>query len=391
MPNISATLLNRINPVMPTLKPAAIRAFDAQVSSIPDILKLTIGEPDFDAPDKVKTAAIASITNNDSHYAPTRGTSELREAISNYLDRKYGLTYRGTDEIIVTVGAMEALEVTLRTLLEVGDKVLVPTPGYPMYLSIIKSLGGEAVCLNTVANDFKLTPTQLEAALIEYQPKALIFNYPSNPTGVTYSADELADLAAVLAKYDVFVIADEIYSEFTYGTEHVSFAKYLPAQTILINGASKSYAMTGYRIGFIAAPVDLMNKFVPVHQFTVTTHVNAAMAAATVAFNECDREVVAMRDEYASRRDYVVQALTDLGFGVASPDGAFYLFVKIPERFGTDDTAFALRLANEAHVALIPGNSFGPGGEGYLRLSYAASQAKLHEAIARISAFCAAN
>lgn len=391
MPEISAALLDRINPMMKTLKPAAIRAFDAQVSAVPDILKLTIGEPDFDAPAKVKAAAVASIKANDSHYGPTRGTADLREAISKYLKRKYDLNYHATDEVVVTVGAMEALEVTLRTILVAGDEVLVPTPGYPMYLSIIKSLSGVPVCLNTAANDFKITPSQLEAALNENHPKAMIFNFPSNPTGVTYSAAELQALADVLAQHDIFVISDEIYSEFTYASEHVSFAKYLPDQTILVSGASKSYAMTGFRVGFIAAPAALINKIVLVHQFTVTAHVNLAMAAATVAFNECDDEVAAMRDEYAIHRDYVVKALTELGFGVVSPDGTFYLFIKMPAQFGNDDTAFALRLAHEAHVALIPGNSFGPGGEGYLRLSYAASQEKLHEAMKRIGEFIANN
>lgn len=391
MPAISATLLNRINPIMDTLKPAAIRAFDAQISDIPDIIKLTIGEPDFDAPAKIKAAAVASIKNNDSHYGKTQGSLALRTAISDFLHRKYALEYAPADEIIVTVGAMEALETSLRTILKPSDEVIVPTPGYPMYLSILASLGAVPVCVNTVANGFKLSPAQLETTLTEHQAKAIIFNFPSNPTGVTYTAEELAKLATVMQQHDIFVIADEIYSEFTYAKPHVSLAKYLPKQTILVSGASKAYAMTGYRIGFVAAPAALIKEITKFHQYTVTTHVNSSMAAATVAFNECDPEIEVMRTEYAKRRDYMVAQLTALGFGVASPDGVFYLFIKIPDRFGTDDMAFALRLAHEAKVALIPGNSFGPGGEGYLRLSYAASQTQLVTTIARLGAFLATN
>lgn len=391
MPEISATLLNRINPIMDTLKPAAIRAFDAQVSDVPGIIKLTIGEPDFDAPAKIKAAAVASIKNNESHYGKTRGSLALRQAISEFLRRKYELDYGADNEIIVTVGAMEALETSLRTILKPGDEVIVPTPGYPMYLSILKSLGAVPICVNTAVNGFKLTPQQLADELHHHNAKAIIFNFPSNPTGVTYTAKELAELAAVMQQHDIFVLADEIYSEFTYADHHVSLAKYLPNQTILVSGASKAYAMTGYRVGFVAAPAPLINEITKFHQYTVTTHINSSMAAATVAFNECDAEIEVMRAEYAKRRDYMVNQLQAMGFGVASPDGAFYLFIKIPARFGTDDTAFALRLAHEAKVALIPGNSFGPGGEGYLRLSYAASQPQLALAIERLQAFLATN
>lgn len=391
MPEISATLLNRINPIMDSLKPAAIRAFDAQVSDIPGIIKLTIGEPDFDAPAKIKTAAVTSIKNNESHYGNTRGSIALRSAICNFLKRKYELDYVADNEIIVTVGAMEALETSLRTILKPGDKVLVPTPGYPMYLSILQSLGAVPLCINTAANGFKLTPEQLNHELQEHDVQAIIFNFPSNPTGVTYTADELAALAVVIQQYNIFVIADEIYSEFTYTNSHVSLAKYLPTQTILVSGASKAYAMTGYRIGFVAAPKMLIDEITKIHQYTVTTHINSSMAAATTAFNECDSEIEVMRREYLKRRDYMVACLQMMGFGVASPDGAFYLFIKIPERFGLDDTAFALRLAREAQVALIPGSAFGPGGEGYLRLSYAASQTQLQTVIARLQNFLAAN
>lgn len=388
MPVIASELLKKINPVMEKLQPGSIRAFDEQISQIPDIIKLTLGEPDFDAPEKVKAAAITSIENNESHYAKTPDNLALREAIAAFLKRKYQLSYNSATEILVTLGATEAIQVTLATILEAGDEVIIPTPTFPLYESDVISLGGRPVFVNTQADGFVLTPERL-AATLKAHPKAkcLVFNYPSNPTGVTYTAAQLAALADVIQQYDIFVMSDEIYSELTYKHKHVSMAHYLPEQTILISGASKAYAMTGYRIGFLAAPASLVNHITKLHQYAVTTHVNSAMAAATVAFNECDDEIIMMRNAYLTRREMLVQAFTNMGLKVANPDGAFYLFIKIPTSFGDDDVKFAVALAQKAKVALIPGSSFGPGGEGYVRLSYAASEAKLTTAVHRIEKY----
>lgn len=392
MPVITSELLKKINPVMEQLQPGSIRAFDEQVSDIEDIIKLTLGEPDFDTPEKVKAAAIASVENNESHYAKTPGNLELRQAMANFLARKYDLHYAADNEILVTLGATEAIQITLATILEAGDEVIIPTPTFPLYESDVISLGAIPVFVNTQSDGFVLTPERLAATLAAHPTaKCLVFNYPSNPTGVTYTGAQLAALAAIIKQYDIFVMSDEIYSELTYTQQHVSMAQYLPEQTILISGASKAYAMTGYRIGLLAAPAALVQHITKLHQYAVTTHVNSAMAAATVAFNECDAEIATMRAAYQARREMLVQAFTEMGLSVASPDGAFYLFIKIPAEFGDDDFKFAVTLAQEAKVALIPGSSFGPGGEGYVRLSYAASETKLNTAVTRIQKYLAAN
>lgn len=390
MPETTPALLTKINPIMNQLKPAAIRAFDESVSQIPAIIKLTLGEPDFDAPAKVKAAAIASVKENDSHYATSRGTAKLRQAMATFLKRKYDLSYDPATEILVTLGATEGIQVSLAAILSAGDEVIIPTPTFPLYETDVVALGANPVTINTEPDGFVLTPERLAAVLAAHpMAKCLVFNYPSNPTGVTYTAEQLAALAEVIRQYDIFVLSDEIYSELTYTQQHVSLAQLLPEQTILISGASKAYAMTGYRIGLLAAPAELLTHIAKLHQFAVTTHVNAAMAAATVAFNECDNEIVMMRDAYAERRQMLVTAFQEMGLTVANPDGAFYLFIKIPAEYGTDDYQFAMTLANEAKVALVPGSGFGSGGEGYVRLSYAASEEKLTAAISRIRDFLA--
>lgn len=388
MPDIATTLLTKINPLMQQLKPASIRAFDESVSQIPDIIKLTLGEPDFDAPEKVKAAAVASVLANESHYAPSRGTIDLRMAMANFLARKYQVTYDPATEILATLGATEAIHISLATIIAPGDEVIIPTPTFPLYETDVITLGATPVIINTAVDKFKLTPTRLAAVLAAHpKVKCLVFNYPANPTGITYTATELQALADVIAKYAIFVLSDEIYSELTYQDKHVSLAKLLPQQTLLINGASKAFAMTGYRIGLLAAPAPIINQILKMHQSAVTTHVTPAMAAATVAFNECDEEIAMMRVAYAKRRKLLVQQFSQMGLEVANPDGAFYLFLKIPTAYGTDDYHFAEKLAYEAKVALIPGSSFGAGGEGYVRLSYAASEVKLTAAVQRIEKF----
>lgn len=390
MPEITENLLKKINPIMGQLKPAAIRAFDESVSQIPDIIKLTLGEPDFDAPTKVKAAAVASIEVNESHYSKTPGTIALRRAMAGFLKRKYGLDYNPETEILVTLGATEAIQVSLAAILEPGDEVIIPTPTFPLYQTDVITLGATAINVNTQPDGFILTPSRLEEVLTAHpDAKCLVFNYPSNPTGVTYTADQLEALADVIRKHNIFVLSDEIYSELTYTHKHVSLAQLLPEQTILISGASKAFAMTGYRIGLLAAPAPLVTHITKLHQYAVTTHVNTAMAAATVAFNDCDDDIKTMRDAYAARREMLVEAFNEMGFTVANPNGAFYLFIKIPAEFGTDDYKFAVTLAQEAKVALVPGGGFGPGGEGYVRLSYAASEEKLQVAISRIRDFMA--
>ncbi|MEE6706827.1 aminotransferase class I/II-fold pyridoxal phosphate-dependent enzyme [Weissella confusa] len=388
MPHMKATLANRLNQDLKKIQPNEIRAFDMQVSQIPDIIKLTLGEPDFDTPEVVKQAAIDSIANNDSHYAPGNGTVAVRKAAAHFLSDRYDLQYDAMTEIAVTVGATEAIYASLTAVLNPGDKVLIPTPTFPLYDPITLMNGGEPVHLDTSATDFVLTPEMLSAAIAEHGDaiKAIILNYPGNPTGVAYSSKQLLELAAVLDDTDIIVIADEIYSELAYDSEHRSIATYLPEQTLVLNGVSKSHAMTGYRIGFIAGPAELMRTVGMVHQMTVTTPSNPAMAAATVALGtEAGRRAtLEMKSAYRKRRDYVVAQMRRAGFKVMNPDGAFYVYAGIPETHNTNDREFALALAENAAVAVIPGSVFGPGGEGYIRLSYATSDAQLQEAMARI-------
>lgn len=381
----------RYNHNLDEIKPNNILTFNQEISSIPDIVKLTIGEPDFNVPEVGKQAAIESIENNDSHYAPGTGSVALRAAIADFLKVRYQLDYNPANEIVVTIGATEAIYASLNALLNPGDKVLIPTPTFPLYETVVRMLGGVPINIDTSSNDFVLAPEMIEAALAEHGPavKAVILNYPSNPTGVTYSASELQALAKVLEKSNAVMIADEIYSELLYDGDHVSIATYLPGQTLVLNGASKSHAMTGYRIGFIAGPTELMQKVILVHNLMITSPSDPAMAAAVPCFGtETGRQAsVKMRAAYQIRRDYMVEELTKLGFSVAKPNGAFYIFAKLPAQYGTDDVQFARDLAQQAQVATIPGSFFGPGGEGYLRMSYATSLDELKKAISRIATF----
>lgn len=389
MPVAKQTLLSGLNHNLARVQPSAIRAFDNEVSAIPGILKLTLGEPDFNVPEHIKQAAVKSILENDSHYAASNGTLAVRQAATHFLKDRYDVTYDAESEIIVTVGATEAIYTVLTSLLNKGDKVILPTPIFPLYIPITLVGGGEPVFVDTSSNDFVLSPEMLKEAIKTHGEsiKAIVLNFPSNPTGVTYSAQEIQALADVLRDTNIVIISDEIYSELTYETTHVSMAKYLPEQTIILNGVSKSHAMTGYRIGFLAAPAELVTKFSLIHQFTITTANNTAMAAAAEALGTENgrQDTLTMKAAYQERRDFVYQTMTNLGFKIPKPAGAFYIFAKIPAGYHQNDVEFARDLAFKNKLAVVPGSAFGPGGEGYIRLSYAASLATLQEAMSRLS------
>lgn len=387
MPQMNANLNHQFNTNLSRVQPTPIRVFDNNASKIPGIVKLTLGEPDFNVPDVAKKAAIQSINDNDSHYSAGSGTPQLRQAIANYLQNRYDLTYDADSEIAVTIGATEAIYASLFAIINKGDQVLIPTPTFPLYEAIVNLLGGEAINIDTSDNDFVLSPDALKKALADHDHvKAIVLNYPSNPTGVTYSTDQLKAIADVLADTDLVVIADEIYSELIYGGHHTSIAKFIPGQTIVLNGASKSGAMTGYRIGFMAAPAELMKRIGMVHSIMITSPSDPAMAAAVPIFDSDDghQATLDMKAAYEARRDFLVAALQKLDFTVTTPRGAFYVFAKIPADQGTDDVKFATKLAQEGKVAVIPGSYFGDGGEGYLRLSYATSMDNLKLAVDRI-------
>lgn len=380
-----------LNERLTQIQPNAIRAFDAQISDVADILKLTLGEPDFNVPTHIKQAAIDSILADDSHYAPAAGTQALREAAVQFLTDRYNLQYDADSQVIVTLGATEGIYDTITAVVNPGDRVLIPAPNFPLYDPTVVLAGGVPTYVDTSATDFLLTPAQLQGAIDTYgdQLVAVVLNYPSNPTGATYTSEQLSALADVLRGTDVTVIADEIYSELVYDGQHTLIAQYLPDQTLVLNGVSKSHAMTGYRIGFVVGPTELIRAVGLIHQFAVTSASNPAMAGAAEALGtEAGRQdTLAMKAEYAARRDYLVKALCELGFAIPQPAGAFYVFAQIPDGLVQDDVAFSLALAQEGKVAVIPGSAFGIGGAGYIRLSYAASLVDLQTAVARIAAF----
>lgn len=389
MPELSADLYGTVSHKLDALQPSGIREFNKEVSKIPGIIKLTLGEPDMATPEHVKQAAIRSIEEDDSHYAPQMGKPELLEAISDYIQNTRDVHYNPQTEIIATVGATEALDATLFAILNTGDKVVVPTPIFSLYFPLIKMTGATVVQVDTSADNFVLTPEKLEEVLEEEGKgvKAVILNYPSNPTGREYPQEVLAGLAEVIKKHHLYAIADEIYSELVYGVEHYSIATMIPERTIFISGLSKSHAMTGYRLGYVAAPAKIMANISKMHAFLVTTVTNNVQVAAAEALTNGLDDPLEFRKIYQHRRDLLVAGLKKLGFEMLTPEGAFYLFAKIPAQFGTDDVAFAKQLAKEAKVGVTPGSAFGKGGDGYVRLSYASSDENLIEAIKRIGEF----
>ncbi|MFT8319160.1 MAG: aminotransferase class I/II-fold pyridoxal phosphate-dependent enzyme [Sporolactobacillus sp.] len=374
-----------LNKWVESLQVSEIRQFEEQTQSIPGILKLTLGEPNFNTPDRIKQAAIQAIDDNYSHYSAMGGDKELRQAASRYFEKKYGLHY-SVSEIIVTVGATEAIAVSLKTIINPNERILIPTPAFPAYAGVAQLLGDPFVLVDTSATAFKLTPELLQHE-IDTEPaiKAVVLNFPNNPTGVTYTKDELKALVPVLRKNDLYVISDEIYSELDFSGHHVSMAAFYREKTILINGLSKSHAMTGWRIGFLMAPAPLAAELIKVHQFYVTGATTIAQRAAITALNACENAALPMREAYIKRKDYLMKELSPLGFEMISPEGAFYLFAKIPRalRRGTA-FAFCLDLAKEAKVSLIPGSAFGAAYQKYVRFSFAASFETLQEAVKRI-------
>ena len=383
-------LAKRFNKNLDKIEVSLIRQFDQSISSIPGVLRLTLGEPDFTTPDHVKEAAKAAIDANESHYTGMSGLLALRQAASQFVKEKYNLSYDPETEILVTIGATEALSATLTAILEEGDKVLLPAPAYPGYEPIVNLVGAEIVEIDTTENDFVLTPDMLEKAILEQgnQLKAVILNYPANPTGVTYSREQMTALADVLKKYDVFVVCDEVYSELTYTDQpHVSIAEFLPEQTIVINGLSKSHAMTGWRLGFTFAPAAFTAQLIKSHQYLVTAANTMAQFAGVEALTAGKDDAEPMKREYIERRDYIIEKMTELGFKIIKPDGAFYIFAKIPAGYNQDSFAFLKDFAQKKAVAFIPGAAFGQYGEGYVRLSYAASMEVIKEAMKRLKEY----
>lgn len=384
-------LSDKMNKRVAALTPAAILTFNQKISTIPDIVKLTLGEPDFNTPEHVKQAAVKAIDDNESHYTNSRGTEGLRKEAAGFLNKKYGLNYDPATQVLMTAGATGAIYSSLTAMLNPGDTVIIPTPIFPLYIPIVLLAGAKPVFVDTSDNGFVLSPEKLQAAIDANKDtvKAVILNFPNNPTGVTYHKDDLQKLADVISKYDMICLSDEIYSELTYDGTHVSMGTILPEQTLVMNGVSKSHAMTGWRIGMICGPEDIISEVAKVSEFTITSLATNTQAAAEEAFKNGFNDAQPMKETYLKRRDLLVDGLEQAGFTCPKPTGAFYVFAKIPEGLDQHSVDFCYDLAKEAKVALIPGKFFGAGGEGYVRISYAASTEALQTAVSRIQKYVA--
>ena len=370
------------------LRPSGIRKFFDMLAGRKDVISLTVGQPDFPTPYHISNAAIESITKNKTYYTSNSGLPELREAIADYLERRFGLHYAPLSEIIVTVGGSEAIDMALRAIITPGDEIIVPEPCFVCYAPLIEMMGGVPVPLYTKAKDkFKVTRENL-APLVTNKTKALILSYPNNPTGAIMTREDYENLMPVLTAHDFFLLSDEIYGELTYGRTHCSIAS-LPnmrERTVVINGFSKAYAMTGWRLGYLAAPEKIVKQILKLHQYAIMCASTASQYAGVEAAQNGDADIEYMKSQYDLRRTYVINRLHDMGISCFVPEGAFYVFPSI-DNFGISSDEFCDRLLNEHKVAIVPGSAFGSGSEGFARISYAYSLEHLEIALDRIEDF----
>ncbi|MBD3106918.1 aminotransferase A [Bacillus sp. AGMB 02131] len=382
---IGGKVLNYINDRVKNIEISGIRKFSNLVAPYKDVISLTIGQPDFPTPEHIKEAAKKAIDDNYTVYTHNAGFIAVREAACRYVNKKYQLYYNPADEVIVTTGASEAIDIALRTILTEDSEVIIPAPVYPGYEPIITLCGAKPVYADLTNNDFRLTATILEKYITK-RTRCIILTYPSNPTGVTLSQGELRELAELIKKHNIYVIADEIYSELVFEQPHTSIASYIRDQTIVINGLSKSHSMTGWRIGFLFAEKELCQQILKVHQYNVSCASSISQMAALAALTDGFDDAAPMREEYKQRRDYVYGRLQKMNLDVVKPEGAFYFFVKLPQGYDSSFD-FALKLAEEGKVAVVPGSAFTPYGEGYFRISYAYSIENLEQALNRLETF----
>jgi aminotransferase len=352
------------------------------VSDTPDMISLTIGQPDFPTPLHIKEAAKQAIDENITSYTHNAGLLSLRKATADFYQSKYDLTYNPENEIIITNGASEAIDVTFRTILEEGTEVILPGPVYPGYEPIIRLCGAIPVYADIRENEFRFTASIIKPLLTD-KTRCLVLPYPSNPTGVSLSKEELAEIAELLEGRDIFILADEIYSELSFEKSHVSIATFAKKKTIVINGLSKSHAMTGWRIGMLFAPEEIAKHILKVHQYNVTCACSISQMAALAALTTGINDAIPMKQEYLLRRDYVYERIRTMNLDVVKPDGGFYFFIKIPHQH-LNSFDFALSLVEKAKVAVVPGSAFSELGEGYFRLSFAYSMDTLKEGLNRL-------
>ncbi len=370
------------------LKPSGIRKFFDIVATMNDVISLGIGEPDFVTPQPIIDAGIRALHAGETHYTSNAGLFELRQAVTQHIQAAYGVEYDPAREAIITVGVSEALYLAMTALLDPGEEVIIPTPCFVSYQAEVTLAGGVPVEVATFVEDgFQVEPDRLEAAITP-RTKAILLGYPNNPTGAVYSKEILLEVARIAEKHDLVVISDELYDQLVYGVQHVCFAS-LPGmcnRTILLGGFSKNYAMTGWRAGFACGPAELIQGLVRVHQYTIMSAPTMSQVAALEAIVHGQKFVEQMRQEYDRRRRLIVGGLNRLGLPTFEPHGAFYAFPNVAIT-GMDDETFAQKLLEEERVAVVPGNSFGSGGEGFVRCSYATAYEKIEEALSRMQDF----
>lgn len=379
-------LEQRLSDTALRLKPQDIFLFNARALKTPGVINMTVGEPNFNTPKHIQAAAQSAIAQQPIRYTVPQGKPELTQAIADFLAAKYQVHYQPDSEIITTIGVTEGVFTTLKAIINPGDEVLLPSPCFTIYEPDILLNQGVPVIIDTSKTNFRLDPKVLAATLKAHpQAKAIILNYPNNPTGVTYTKEQLLPLVEVLRQYEIFVISDEIYSELSYDVAHTSMAQLLPEQTILLNGVSKSHAMTGWRVGYICGPQAIMQHILHVHELVTTSIPATSQYAAQEALANGADDALPMKSEYQKRRDVLLAGLRKLGFAVTKPQGAFYIFAKIPDTLNQDDLQLAQDLIAQEKLALLPGSFFGRGGAGYLRISYAASMENINLTLVRLA------
>lgn len=370
------------------IKPSGIRKFFDIVSEMKDAISLGVGEPDFDTPWHIRDEGIYSLEKGRTFYTSNSGLKELRQEICNYLERRCNVSYNWSSDVLITVGGSEAIDVGLRAMLNPGDEVLIPQPSYVSYEPCTILAGGKPVIINLKAeNEFRLTAAELEEAITD-RTKILILPFPNNPTGAIMEKSDLEAVAKVCIEHDIFVMSDEIYSELTYNGNHVSIASIpgMKERTILINGFSKAYAMTGWRLGYACGPAEIIKQMTKIHQFAIMCAPTTSQYAAIEALKNGDEDVARMRESYNQRRRFLLHKFKEMGIECFEPFGAFYVFPCIKE-FNMTSDEFANRFLQEQKVAAVPGTAFGDSGEGYLRISYAYSLERLELAMGRMEAF----
>ena len=377
-----------LNKTIVGIQPSGIRKFFDIVNEMKDAISLGVGEPDFDTPWYIRDEGIYSLEKGKTHYTSNAGLKELKIEVNQFLNRRYGLSYDYEHEIMITVGGSEAIDIAMRVMLDPGDEVLIPQPSYVSYLPCAVLANGVPVVIELKAeNEFRLTPEELEAAITP-KTKLLVLPFPNNPTGAVMEKSDLEKIAEVVKKHDIFVLSDEIYSELTYLDKHVSIAS-LPGmreRTVVINGFSKSHAMTGWRLGYACGPRVILEQMLKVHQYAIMCAPTTSQYAAVEALRNGDEDVAAMREEYDGRRRYLMHRFREMGLECFEPFGAFYVFPCIKE-FGMSSEEFATELLNAQKLAVVPGTAFGDCGEGFIRISYAYSLDNLKKAMDRMEAF----